>query len=363
MLNKDFYGKNSFVWWTGVVEDRDDPLQIGSVRVRIIGLHSENPSLVPTESLPWAQVLQPVTGAGTTSGPREGDWVFGFFQDGDYAQIPVVVGIFPGIESVQSQTIYKEVAAKKGAEKTPVSSQTDRVVGEPTSVRMSRGVLEGTLTNVLNQNLSHACDVKGPIKTAIDWANATNAVTMKALNDTIKSLATSLGQDGSGLISIAINTLKKIRTFLQWIQSILRDVQKWSNTVRNYITVVRAVIDYINNLPNRLQKFLSECLTKVTAGIMVFIGSLFSVSGIEDFGLQSLFTEVGNLTTELGKTASSVLQTAVIPGQFIEALVNPATDAQQEKTKNVLDGFIGYVADNGQAINNQTRFKKTTTLP
>ena len=89
MLTKDFYGKNGFIWWVGQVEDDEDPLKLGSVRARIIGLHSENKSLVPTDSLPWAQLMLPATGSNTFTPPRIGDWVFGFFQDGEYAQIPL----------------------------------------------------------------------------------------------------------------------------------------------------------------------------------------------------------------------------------------------------------------------------------
>ena len=33
------YGE--FTWWTGVVEDRVDPLKLGRCRVRILGYHSD----------------------------------------------------------------------------------------------------------------------------------------------------------------------------------------------------------------------------------------------------------------------------------------------------------------------------------
>ena len=33
------YGE--FVWWQGVVEDRDDPLKLGRCRVRIVGYHTD----------------------------------------------------------------------------------------------------------------------------------------------------------------------------------------------------------------------------------------------------------------------------------------------------------------------------------
>ena len=152
MLTKDFYGKNGFVWWTGLVENIDDPLKLGSIQVRIIGIHTEDKSKVPTADLPWAQVALPPNASYSFSVPKPGDWVYGFFQDGDFAQIPVVMGVFPGIESVQSTIIYQNSVVKKGSRSVPRPSQTDRVIGEPINSRMSRGVMEGTLTNELNKN-------------------------------------------------------------------------------------------------------------------------------------------------------------------------------------------------------------------
>ena len=46
-IQPDFMGKNGFVWWTGVVEDINDPLRLGRLRVRIIGFHTENKTLLP----------------------------------------------------------------------------------------------------------------------------------------------------------------------------------------------------------------------------------------------------------------------------------------------------------------------------
>jgi len=48
----------SFNWWQGVVEDRLDPEKIGRVKVRILGHHTEDKNVLPTEDLPFAQVLQ-----------------------------------------------------------------------------------------------------------------------------------------------------------------------------------------------------------------------------------------------------------------------------------------------------------------
>ena len=97
MLN--FAGKDNFVWWTGVVEDVNDPEKLGRVRIRIIGYHEE---FVQTEELPWASPIMPMNSASaggigiSPTGVIEGSWCLGFFRDGEYAQDPIIWGTVPG---------------------------------------------------------------------------------------------------------------------------------------------------------------------------------------------------------------------------------------------------------------------------
>jgi hypothetical protein len=89
---------DKFVWFSGVVEDRADPLYLNRVRVRAFGYHTPDKVLVKTEDLPWATVMLPATESGTSGVGRsphglvEGSWVIGFFRDGTDAQDPVVLG-------------------------------------------------------------------------------------------------------------------------------------------------------------------------------------------------------------------------------------------------------------------------------
>ena len=100
---QNFMGKDGFQWFVGVVEDRQDPKKVGRVRVRCLGYHSENISDLPTNRLPWAHPMNPVTsatvsGVGQTPlGAVEGTWVVGFFQDGADAQQPIIMGTLPGV--------------------------------------------------------------------------------------------------------------------------------------------------------------------------------------------------------------------------------------------------------------------------
>ena len=113
----NFMGKDGFVWFVGVVEDRQDPTFTGRVRVRCLGYHTENLIKLPTEDLPWSHVMNPVTsatvsGVGQTPlGLVEGSWVMGFFRDGDEAQQPVIIGSLPGLPASlpQSETQIDEM--------------------------------------------------------------------------------------------------------------------------------------------------------------------------------------------------------------------------------------------------------------
>lgn len=102
MLSNNSMGR-SFIWFQGVVEDRNDPLRLGRLKVRCLGFHTDDKEKLPTKDLPWAYPIQPITsaamnGIGTTPfGPIEGTWVMGFFRDGDLGQEPVVMGTIGGI--------------------------------------------------------------------------------------------------------------------------------------------------------------------------------------------------------------------------------------------------------------------------
>ena len=43
----------------GIVEDRNDPLKIGRVRVRVHGYHTDNKGLISSADL-WSHVIMPV---------------------------------------------------------------------------------------------------------------------------------------------------------------------------------------------------------------------------------------------------------------------------------------------------------------
>lgn len=94
----------------GIVEDRKDPLQLGRVKVRVLGYHSDSLADIPLEGLPWATVMQPTTssamsGVGKTSNIVEGTQVILTFTDGSDMQQPLVLGTVPGINQNYTMTV------------------------------------------------------------------------------------------------------------------------------------------------------------------------------------------------------------------------------------------------------------------
>lgn len=104
MLGNEFLGFD-FIWFMGVTEDINDPKSMSRVKVRIFGFHSQDYNLLPTDKLPWSQVLMPCTsasqgGVGTSPhGLKNGSWVMGFFADGRKGQFPIILGSFHGVHS------------------------------------------------------------------------------------------------------------------------------------------------------------------------------------------------------------------------------------------------------------------------
>jgi len=111
----------TMAWWTGVIADRDDPLELGRLKVRINGYHNTSTTLVPDEDLPWAHVMQPITsqaldGVGrSATGANVGTHVVGFFSDGaESCQEPIIMGTIAGINKETGESDTPRLARSKG---------------------------------------------------------------------------------------------------------------------------------------------------------------------------------------------------------------------------------------------------------
>jgi len=138
MLKKEDYYGSSFMPLVGVVEE---VLDEAYVRVRVYGIHPIDRNAVPTDALPAALVVYPVTGGQVSSGSishnlQVDSWVIGYWLDFPYCQQLIVTGSIQGTD--YSMSTY--------------GSQGGSFVGEGSAVEGgdsgTDGVDSGATTNI-----------------------------------------------------------------------------------------------------------------------------------------------------------------------------------------------------------------------
>jgi len=114
LVKRHFLGRDGFIWWIGQVVDQtqwagnfpEAPTRTTDdhkgfdfrYKVRIMGYHTAAPGDLSDDDLPWASVMLPVTagvsgGSVSTPNLRQGNFVYGFFMDGEDAQMPIIMGV------------------------------------------------------------------------------------------------------------------------------------------------------------------------------------------------------------------------------------------------------------------------------
>lgn len=142
-------------FYIGFVEDRNDPLMLGRVRVRVVGLHTHDKAILPTADLPWAYKIQPTTSGAMNGighapvGVVEGTCVVVQYVDPEKQQ-PFIAGTIGGIPTknqtildsyeLTSRTVYEPVRTSDGgvlvtSDGTPVT--TEQAEATPAQVQDS----------------------------------------------------------------------------------------------------------------------------------------------------------------------------------------------------------------------------------
>ena len=166
---KNFIGLEGFIWWVGIVEDRNDPEQLGRVRVRCFGWHTEKKEKIPTDALPWAHPVVPVNSPNLYT-PKEGDMVFGFFIDGDNAQNPAIMGVFPGKPEKKPNYQYgftdpgKDLGSRpKKPDDSAEAYPKSKYLKEQTTNRLARGKSDGTIIATRKKNVKKSITSAGGV--------------------------------------------------------------------------------------------------------------------------------------------------------------------------------------------------------
>jgi hypothetical protein len=317
--------------WTGVVEDYDDPLKTGRLRVRINFFHNKDKTILPTTDLPWAMVALPVNGSTTTTGPKVGDWVIGFFFDRESAQLPVVTHVLPGINTV----VVKQPI---GAPQMPAGEIYDRV-GQPSLPPLGRGVVQFTAIDTSNRSRAHVCDISLEVDQTVGAIKNFFNVIAKNARDIFNFVIQLLNLDPTGQFKYIAEKAKEVVRFIKDINRYLKEVK---DAINYYITIarkIRAMIDYILNLPAKFAAMFKDCISRLYKILSAGIESLFP-----DFGDLSDVAEIANAVSEgieaLNETVNLVTNIAATPAKIGAALLTPSTQEEADEAGKILTQTI-----------------------
>lgn len=361
----NFLGRDGYVYWVGVVENIDDPLQIGRCKIRIFGWHTENLRLLPTNELPWATPASASNGSGSFSVPKPGDYVSGYFFDVNSAQNPYYTAVLPGIRDLSTNpwdtskgfSPQPLVSGQPAEPNAPVMTPeiAEQVAKNPTTnPYISRGIVEGTGISLTNASLGHVCDfryninfdlgisslglinpvtaIQNAIKSGKNKAAMLISSIISQLNDqlrlVIKGILVTLNLDPSGVLSSAYSYVKNIVRQINEITVKIAKVVETISAVYYLITDIQKIIDYLKSLPKRFLALVQDCILNFTSAIKNFTNQILSIPGAIGSSIESVTNELKNTSNGLleSLTEQANSQTGDLPPALKGLFTDPTLD-------------------------------------
>jgi hypothetical protein len=226
----NFAGLNGFVWWVGVVENRNDPLKLGRCQIRIFGWHTDNLQLIPSKDLPWALPILPINDSKSFTTPVEGDYCVGFFMDGESGQFPIYFGVLPSIPLVAAS--QDPNAPQMGFKDLRTTTQLTNSPALPASVTTST---DGSGASVTPQPAKRNPEIAGfpdISKLAINDPNNPPAQIAQRLEDVVKDIPGPINKNlATAIAGAAAGAQKALTGIVPNLKSLVPDVSSLSNAL------------------------------------------------------------------------------------------------------------------------------------
>ena len=260
LFKTNYLGRDGFRWWVGQVAPNGDYTEEQSngggwgnrVKVRILGYHPYSELELPNKDLPWAQCLLSTTaGSGaankaTSVKVAPGDTVFGFFLDGDNAQVPVIVGVFGRTNQVPSNDFANPF--------TPFTGKTSRITNDGSKVAAS----ESNEQNATSQISPVAVDKKTADKINKE-TNPDNDPRLK-----VNPSSNVIGQKVTVASTDKDSAVQKIKNETENFVSRITNI---TDGVQGAISGVNDAVDGVNDAVNGAKQTIFEEIDGITASI------------------------------------------------------------------------------------------------
>ena len=386
LINRHFLGRDGFIWWIGQIVDRTTWIsnlpgaptrttedQKGfdfRYKVRIMGYHTCDKDELKDHELPWASIMLPVTagvsgGSISTPNLRQGNFVYGFFIDGEDAQQPVIMGVighnqyqailteepekcafqpFSGFAVDETHPVWSKPLVKEEATAIPEdvdesdtnNKQTKETPSSTTTIdnggRKQQNKEEKKDSTISSTSKCEPAPM-GPIQTKVKNVIADIEEVKKSVTDWETTVSTSIDnvereiaklknnaiKDISGDVktftrNVQENALKKVNdalsdTYSDLFPSQLMKVKEKAETANDELAC--AFRNIMKNLTGMVGSFLNQILDRFIntpmCAIENFVGSLLGkISGLIDGALDVALGPVRGLLAGMGAATSAL---------------------------------------------------------
>ena len=274
-------GKDGMNWWIGQIEnDGSDPEYTGAnakdydytgkVKVRIVGYHNPDKTILPTADLPWASCVMPVvyaqrSGMGSVQQLQVTSWVIGFFMDGDSAQIPIIMG---SISDQNPEGIYTKVAEndKRGYQQIFAPDYDPKLHGDGGSTPGGTGdtTNKDQNNNNVNVNENEGGD-DNTVSTVNERGKASKQTDAQKAADKRKKYTVHVGNGKCGTPA-DVKMKGATAEFLKWARGI--EQNEIGEFIDKQTGDLADVADEIELMQNRMGGFMNGVLSNVKGTIM-----------------------------------------------------------------------------------------------
>jgi hypothetical protein len=377
LLKSNYLGKDGFIWWLGRVAPPEswdkpelvdyDPYQFENAwgyrcKVRVIGYHTFDETILPDNDLPWAHIMLSPTdgsaqgGTGKTHKIVGGETVFGFFLDGEDAQQPVISGVIYRNREVENVSKSERLSVPYA----PFGGNDGRLKQGPTKLRPTKiekqpspnfyttvpNIVAGTMTEPINAKVNFEEQKGGDKLFDEDFIlyTATKKVDSKVING-----ENGCGDDAIGKITRALQDFIAVVNGLEshigvYIDPVLNTFVNIQSQIRRTSNLIFGTVKFIiNNFRGAIIKLIGELFSKFI-GLVIPLPQQTPVGEATKNILNIIFCIFEKLIDQLLKFLVDMLTGLV--GRAINAplcAAEQATSAILSKLMNSIEDFLSPV--------------------
>jgi len=192
------------------------------------------------------------------------------------------------------------------------------------------GIVEGTIVDNLNSQISHVCDFSLDIQKNIGLKKYVKAIS-RFIRDGIRAVKLALGfGEPSGLIFTVIEKLKAAAAFIRYVQKeYIQPVLDFQKYVLDVVVKIKKLIQWILSLPAKIFAMLKGCLTRLYKTIASIFSDAWNEATAEEAADFAAQNPTSDLITEPPGTPEE--------GSFAELreVANDLNNARNELTQEV----------------------------